>query len=492
MSLRILFVSSEAVPYAKSGGLGEAVSALAWTLARKGHEVKILIPRYYFINPFKLEMVKGVVPGPEQRSAWLYTPGQRGAEDEPAPQFLFLDFEDYFGRDGIYGIREDPEFGDNPARFAFLSRSAVLLGEAIEWYPDVIHIHDWPASLVPLYRDLLEPPQRFAVVLSVHNGGYQGEFDAGWVDSLRIPRIQAERHGLYHYDRINFLKSAVVSSDAVTTVSPTYAAELEAEETGGGLAPLYRARREDFTGVINGIDYSMWDPSKDPHLPVHFDESTLDRKEELKGSLQAELGLAVDRRPALIGMVTRLAGQKGIRELFEDGYGCIEQILEQLPLQFAILASGEPWCETAIRMLSEQYANFRAVVGFDDGLAHRMEAGSDFFLMPSKYEPCGLNQMYSLRYGTVPIVTRTGGLADTVEQIDRSSDTGTGFFIPYATPWDIFTTVNEAVSLYQNDKAALKRARARGMKKRFTWDSSADKYIQVYRSALRKRERTAG
>ena len=283
---------------------------------------------------------------------------------------------------------------------------------------------------------------------------------------------------------INLLQSALSCADMITTVSPTYANEMQSMEGGFGLDGLLRVRSDCVKGVLNGCDLDTWNPKKDKLLPANFDSKNLANKAICKEELQKRMGLPVKKDVPLIGIVTRLADQKGIAEVFAPSYGCIYNICEKMDVQFAILGSGEKWCEDEIKTLQSKLPNLKAYIGYDESLSHLIEAGSDFFLMPSRYEPCGLNQMYSMLYGTLPIVRRTGGLADTVEQYNEFSGEGTGFLFDSLTPGAVYDTVGWAVYAYYNKKDHIKKMQVKGMTKDFSWDKSADGYLSIYSEAL--------
>jgi len=478
-------VSSEATPFAKSGGLSDAVSALSRALARAGHDVRILLPRYYSIDRSSLRKLKdpiGIPVGSTEHWGAVY---ESVLPASTVPVY-FLDHELFFGRDGIYGTKAEPDFADNPDRFAFLSRGAFQLCRYLGWIPDIIHTHDWPSSLVAAYLAYFEAESEFALtasVLTIHNLGYQGNYPKERFTALGLPWEAFYGAGIEQYDRINLLKSGIASADALTTVSPTYAREIQTPELGVGLDGLLRHRSADLVGILNGVDVDDWDPAKDPLIPAHFSNLDLSGKAECKKALQAAFGLEASPAKPLIGMVSRLTDQKGIGELFGPLYGAAYRICAEMDLQFVVLGSGERWCEEELRSLASRLPNFRVRIGYDDKLAHLIEAGSDFFMMPSRYEPCGLNQMYSLRYGTLPIVRRTGGLADTVENYNEHAGTGTGFMFDQLTPSSIFDTTGWAVWAYYNRPAHVEAMRKRAMERVFSWDRSAGEYVKLFERA---------
>jgi starch synthase len=485
--MKILMVSAEAVPFAKTGGLADAVSAMAIALSRLGHDVRIVLPRYYRIDRRKLTHVPGPLGiGAGQSEAWagLYKTEMPGC---PEVTVYFIDHEQAFGRDGIYGTKSETDFHDNPYRFALLCHGAFQICRKFGWYPDIMHAHDWSAGLIPVVlRHIVRngPFENTAGVLTIHNLGYQGQYSKESFSALGIDWGLYYGAGLEHNGGINLLQGGISSADMITTVSPTYAREIQTIEGGFGMDGLLRVRSDVVRGILNGADLKEWSPKTDKLIPANFDEKTLSNKAVCKAELQRKMGLAVKPDVPVIGIITRLVDQKGIAEVFAPSYGCMYRMCTQLDVQFAVLGSGEKWCEDEIRILQSKLPNMRAFIGYDESLSHLIEAGSDFFLMPSRYEPCGLNQMYSLLYGTLPIVRRTGGLADTVENYNEHTGEGTGFIFDSLTPDAVFNTTGWAVYAYYNKKDHIQKMQERGMKKDFTWKHSAEAYVKVYKEAL--------
>jgi starch synthase len=489
--MKILMVSSEATPFAKAGGLGDAVAALSRALSRRGHEVRIVMPRYYGIDRSKLERQQGALSvelgagagGPAvEEVAGLYKTYLPGS----AAEVWLLDHEGFYGRDGIYGSKAEPDFPDNPRRFAFLCRAAFQLCRRWLWYPDLLHAHDWPSALAPVFLAGGEgtgPLAKTASVLSIHNLGYQGVYPKESFESFLLPWDQFYGAGFEFYDKVNLLKAGLSKADCLTTVSPTYAREIQTPDSGFGLDGLLRHRSEDLVGILNGVDLDEWDPEADLRIPARYSASKMEGKAVCKAALQKEFGLEADPGRPLVGMVARLTDQKGVGELFGPLYGSAFKICSDMALQVAVVGSGEKWCEDELRSLSARLPNFKARIGFDERLAHLVEAGSDFFLMPSRYEPCGLNQMYSLRYGTLPIVHRTGGLADTVENYNQDTGAGTGFSFDQLTPRAIYDTVGWAVWAWYNRREHIDAMRGRAMERRFSWDRAAAEYEKLYARA---------
>jgi starch synthase len=490
--MKILMVSSEAAPFAKAGGLGDAVAALSRALSRAGHDVRIVLPRYYCVDRSKLEVVEGPLGvrmgrrsrgGEGEEWAGLYKSYLPGSTVE----VYFLDHERFYGRDGLYGSKSEPDFADNPERFAFLCRAALQLCRKLGWIPDILHAHDWPAALAPVFLRYEEASSEFAKtvsVFSIHNLGYQGQYPKESFAAFRLPWELFHGAGFEFYDKVNILKAGLQAADCLVTVSPSYAREIQTPDSGFGLDGLLRHRSADLVGILNGVDLDEWDPETDLRIPARYSPSKMAGKDVCKAKLQKEFGLKVDPSLPVVGMVTRLTDQKGVGELFGPLYGSAYKICNDMAMQFVVVGSGDRWCEEELRSLSGRLPNFKAKVGFDENLAHLVEAGSDFFLMPSRYEPCGLNQMYSLRYGTLPIVHRTGGLSDTVENYNQDTGVGTGFTFDSLTPRAIYDTVGWAVWAWYNRREHIVAMRSRAMDRRFSWDRSAAEYAKLYERAI--------
>lgn len=488
IKMKIMMVSAEAVPFAKTGGLADAVSALAGNLSLMGHEVKIVMPRYYKIDRKKLTPLEGplgVPVGQGQEWTEVYTAKLPGF---PKVDVYFLDHENCYGRDGVYGTKAEPDFFDNPYRFSLLAHGAFQVCNKLQWFPDIVHAHDWSAGLVPVLLKHVcrwQPAfSRTASVYTIHNMGYQGVYGKEKFADLGIDWSLYYGAGFERNGAINFLQAGISSADMVTTVSPTYAHEIQTPEGGFGLDGLLRVRSDVVRGIVNGVDVETWNPSKDAYVDDHFSAGDLSGKAKCKEELQRAFGLPVDPNVPVVGMVGRLVSQKGIAEVFAPTYGSIYSICRDMNVQFVILGSGERWCEDEINNLQSKLPNLRAKIGYSEKLSHLVEAGSDFFLMPSAYEPCGLNQMYSELYGTLPIVRRTGGLADTVQNYNEQTGDGTGFMFDSLTPSAIYNTVGWAVWAFYNRKDHIAKMQKRAMTQDFTWKASCDRYVEVYNEAL--------
>ena len=486
--MRILMVTAEAVPFAKTGGLADMVSALSIALAKLGHEVKIVLPRYYKIDRKKLTPLEGPLAinrlGGEDWTE-IYSAELPGVKNLT---YYFIDHERNYGRDGVYGTKSEPDFWDNPSRFSMLGHGAFQICRKLGWYPDIVHAHDWSASVANvLVKHVLRWQPEFsgtASVFTIHNLGYQGQYSKLAFPALCLDWGLYYGAGFEHNGGINFLQAGLTTADMITTVSPTYANEVCTYEGGFGLDGLLRVRRDVLRGILNGVDTDVWNPATDKLLPANYSSKDIAGKARCKAELQRRMGLEVSPDVPVIGIITRLADQKGIGDLFGPTYGSMWDICAQMRVQVAILGSGERWCEDEIRSLQSQLPNLRAVIGYDENLSHLIEAGSDFFLMPSKYEPCGLNQMYSLIYGTLPIVHRTGGLADTVQNYNEATGDGDGFLFDLMTPRAIFDTVGWAVYAWYNKKDHIARMRRFGMEQDFGWEKAARSYLEVYKEAL--------
>jgi starch synthase len=482
---KILMISSEAVPYAKTGGLADMVSALSLNLKEKGHDVRILIPRYYDIEKDKLTKMEsplGIPTGTGEKWTAVYTDKLK----QKVPVY-FIDHDGLFGRAGIYGPNGSESFPDNAERFNLLCRGSFQLCRMLNWFPDIMHCHDWSAGLIPLYLNTIEFNHEFrntASVFTIHNIGYQGIFEQH--ESIHIGLH--EQASMIHNGYLNFLKCALDQSHIITTVSPTYAKEIQGQAFGEGLEMLLDYRKFDLFGILNGVDYSEWNPETDKFIePLNYSSEKIENKALIKEKLQKIANLEINPQKPLIGIVSRLAEQKGFKELCEPFYGCLASLCRYIDLQFVILGTGEKWCETELENMDKTLPNLTAWTQFDNEKAHLIEAGADFFLMPSKYEPCGLNQLYSLKYGTLPIVRKTGGLADTVENYDESTGNGTGFCFNDLTPEAIYNVVGWAVWAWYNKPEDIRKMQIRAMKKDFSWTNSIVEYEEIYAKALKKR-----
>jgi len=426
-ALRVLFVASECAPYAKCGGLGDVVASLPKALHRLGVDVRIIIPLYDTIDRGKWGLVQEPsclvkAGGGEVNGCGVW----RGTADGDVP-IWFIEHDRFFARGGIYDDH-GVEFGDNAFRFGLLCMAAAQMCRDREWIPDVMHVHDWPTAVLPVmmdtWRKVGAPLGHAGSVLTIHNQSYQGYSHASALNYLGLGPEYFTPETLESYGKINLLKGGMVFADAITTVSPTYAKEVLVEPGGTGLATTLQKRGADFEGILNGADYSVWNPETDRVIPATYGANSLIGKGLCKQELQSQMGLEADASIPLFGMVCRLTEQKGTGLMRE----VLPQALEQMNMQLVLLGSGEPQDEQFFRELAQAFPGRVGVeIGYSDELSHRIEAGADFFLMPSLFEPCGLSQLYALRYGTLPVVHATGGLEDTVEQYNEDDGMGTGF-----------------------------------------------------------------
>ncbi len=490
--LRIVMVASEAVPFVKTGGLADVVGALPQALSALGHDVRVVLPKYGAIDtpahPLRpLIQPLGVWMGDTEEWCAVYTTETQG----DVPIYL-IESDKYFARPGLYHDDALNDYLDNPRRFAFLTRAALQLCRDLPFAPHIIHAHDWQTALAPAYlkiwhwNDAVLGPA--ASVLTIHNIGYQGVYPADHYPYLGLQWGNFTSGKLEDHGRINFLKGGIHYADLVTTVSPTYAQETRTPEYAHGLAPYLNDRRDDYLGILNGVDYSAWDPETDPLIPATYTRRDLRGKAICKEALQRRLGLDVDPTLPIVGVVSRFAHQKGLDVLA----AAIEPVLADMVVQFAILGSGDPDLETFYARLAQRYPGRVGVhIGYDNGLAHWIEAGADFFAMPSRYEPCGLNQIYSLRYGTLPIVRNTGGLADTVTQYDERTGSGTGFKFDALAPQAVHGTIGWAVSTWYDRPHHIAKMRRKAMTLDFSWQKSAHAYVEAYTQAITNKQRSA-
>ncbi len=464
-------VASESTPYASSGGLAEVVGALPSALRRLGHEVAVLIPRYRKVGSTPSRRIWDWLPVPVGGVVYdtsLYAP-------EDGSSFYFLDHPPLFDRDDLYG-GPSGDYPDNDIRFAVLSQAAIEVARRV-FPPDIIHCHDWQTGLVPAFLkiNLAGDPTFFGIrtLFTIHNLGYQGIFPRSAMQRIGLSRDAYRPDRIEFWGEISFLKAGLVYADALNTVSPRHAEEIQTPEYGFGMDGVLRKRSAALTGILNGIDYGRWNPETDPHIAAKYSARKLDGKRLCKRELLREFGLpeAAMNRP-LIGIVSRFTNQKGADLIAE-----IAAALFREDVYLVALGSGDRQYEALFTRLAEDNPDRAAVrIGFDDPLAHRIEAGADMFLMPSRYEPCGLNQVYSLRYGTVPIVRATGGLDDTIDE-------GTGFKFREYSGEALLNAIRAACIIYRKRTAWTAMMRL-GMAREFSWEASAAKYSQVYERLL--------
>jgi starch synthase len=482
--LKVLFVASECAPFAKTGGLGDVVGALPKALHTRGVDVRVVLPLYAGVAWDQFERLDGVLSVP--LGGWSAHGAVRmGRLPGSAVPVYFLEHRGYFDRPHLYGSAE-AGYVDNIERFAFLSRGALVLANALGFTPDVVHAHDWQAALVPVYVNTVcwgTPLHGAATVFTIHNLQYQG---VAGPEALGVTGLGPEHFNsseFEHFGTFNAMKAALHHATLVTTVSPTYADEIRTPEHGFGLDGVLRGRGGGLWGVLNGIDTDEWDPATDPHLPAHYDSDDLTGKRACKRALQQEAGLPERDEVPVFGLVSRLVRQKGLDVLCAT----LDRVLD-LDLQLVVLGTGDVALEACLAKAaarrSGQLCFWRE---FNNGRAHRIEAGCDVFLMPSRFEPCGLNQMYSLRYGSLPLVRATGGLADTVVNYQEATGEGTGFVLRELTPGSLFDTVGWAADTWYRRPAHIVAMRKAGMAQDLSWDRSARAYVQAYEQAVRWR-----
>lgn len=483
--MKIAMISSECVPFAKSGGLADVVGALPAALKALGHEVIVVMPKYASIDaakhglePFLAPM--GVWMGNTEEWCAVYTTQMEGE----IPVF-FIEFDRYFGRPGLYHDAEFNDYLDNARRFGFLTRAALQLCRDMRFSPDIVHAHDWQTAPASAYLKVWHWDDPVlggaASVLTIHNIGYQGVYDARDYDYLGLQWDNFTSDKFEAHGEINFLKGGIYYADLVNTVSPTYADETRTPEYAHGMAPYLNNKGENYIGILNGVDYSQWSPDVDTLIPAQYSREDRSGKAACKRALQRRLHLHVDPNVPLIGVVSRMAHQKGLDLLAN----AIEAIISDMHVQFAVLGSGDKTLESFYGALPSRYpGRVGCHIGYSNELAHWIEAGSDFFIMPSRYEPCGLNQIYSLKYGTLPIVRATGGLDDTVEQYVETTGGGTGFKFWDLSAHGIYYTTGWAVSTYHDRPAHIEQMIDRAMAQRFTWTDSAKGYEKAYQKAL--------
>ena len=488
---KILFVTSEVVPFIKTGGLADVSAALPQSLAEMGHEVRIVVPKYGAVDDRKYKIHEVVrlkdltVKIGEKEVVFslksCFLPGQR-----VRVQIYFLDNQEYFGsRNSLY---TDPmtgkDYKDNDERFTLLNLSVFELIQKLGWNPDLIHCNDWECGLIPAYLKTHykndELFSSFKTLFTIHNLAYQGIFAPAAFNKTGLPEQLNSEKGILHDGKVNFMKSGLMHADVINTVSETYAQEIRTDkELGAGLKDILSKRKNDLYGIINGIDTKVWNPEKDKHISKKYTIKNIDGKKVNKKALVERFKLEYKEDVPVFGLISRLYDSKGLdllEKVFDD--------FMKLDVQMILLGTGDPKLHSFFEKMNKKYDDkFAAYLGFNDDLAHLIEGGADIFLMPSKYEPCGLNQMYSLKYGTIPIVHKTGGLADTVVNYDEKTSEGNGFVFDKYNSKEFLKEIKRAVNMFQDKDAWLKIMKT-GMKSDFSWDSSAKKYIDLYKKIM--------
>lgn len=488
--LKILIASSEIFPFAKTGGLADVSGFLPGVIAGLGHEVKTIMPRYDSIPNELLSAAR------HDKSLNIKLDGithrldlYRQTDMVTLSEQLFIANDHFFGRAGIY---QDPatqkDYPDNDERFLFFCRGILESLKCIDWQPDIIHANDWQTALLPSFLATSEADDDFyadtATLFTIHNLAYQGLFPAKTFTKLNLAEELFSPTGPFEfYKKTNYLKSAIWYADIINTVSDRYAQEIQSDpEYGCGLEGVLKSRSKDLHGIVNGVDYDEWSPEKDKYIPFKYSRLQLSGKRNNKVELVNRVGLPMRDHVPLIGIISRLADQKGF-DLIEEA---ADELLS-LDLQLVILGTGDKKYHTLLKQLQTKYPDkCAAILNYDNDLAHLIEAGADMFLMPSRYEPCGLNQLYSLKYGTVPIVRKTGGLADTIEDFDPVTKEGTGFVFEKYDADEMIAAIKRALAIFPKKRIWRTIAKA-GMKKDFSWNRSAQKYINLYNLARAKK-----
>ncbi|MBI3951296.1 MAG: glycogen synthase GlgA [Acidobacteria bacterium] len=474
-NLRVSFAASEVTPYAKTGGLADVGGALPKALAKLGVDIRVILPRYRSVSTGEPLFTDLAVPfdfGVKRASVYR--------EWKDGVPIYFIDAPEYFDREEIYGP-PGGEYGDNAERFAFFSRAVLELIKRVGPPPHVVHCHDWQTGLIPLYLQTAYAGDpyvaRTATLFTIHNLAYQGLFDPALLPKFGFGlEVYRSEGGIEFYGLASAMKAGIIAGTAISTVSPKYAQEIQTPEYGYKLDGLLRARRNDLIGILNGVDYDLWNPETDPYIAKNYGPGHLDGKVECKIDLLRRFGLPEDIHRPIVGSISRLVHQKG--------FDLMQQAAERMlstNCTLILLGSGEPELESFFQWLSDAFPERVGFYrGFNNELAHQIEAGADLFLMPSRYEPCGLNQMYSLKYGTLPLVRSTGGLDDSVTDVDRLTRTGNGFKFYEYDAGRMLEKFYEALLVYE-DKELWRTLMLNAMHADFSWDRSAREYINVYR-----------
>ncbi len=487
-ALNICYVSSELYPYAKTGGLADVSSSLPLAIKEKGHDIRLMVPKYKAISERKYTIREVIrlksIPVKNEFIEYEFSAKTAFLLDSKVHVY-FLENDELFNRTGLYvDPKSGLDYSDNLLRFSFFARSILETLKALHWTPDVIHCNDWQTALIPillkfdpLYEEIFAKTK---TILTIHNLAYQGIFSMKDKEVLSLPDELFEKDGLLEwYGKINLLKGAILAADFLTTVSPTYAKEIsENHEYGYGLETILSNRKKELKGILNGVDYSIWNPEVDSRIAVRYNKDLLHLKKDNKKMLCRYCDFEFIPDEPIIGMVTRMDNQKGF-DILEK----IFKVLMEKNLKFVLLSSGDNKIEARFIKLSKKYKKkFFFENRLNDQLAHLIESGADIFLMPSKFEPCGLNQIYSLKYGTLPLVRKTGGLADTVIDVDEFPKSGTGFVFKEYSDKELLKKLEKVLDVFENDKTTWKKWQVNAMEQDYSWDASAQEYLSLYQN----------
>jgi len=486
-SLRVLFATPEAVPFAKTGGLADVAGALPKFLKPLGCDITVVMPYYRMVKEAGLSLQPLGEELPVSMGDGILTADiYQGRMDQDIPIY-FIGRDEFFDREYLYSTPKGDYF-DNAERFIFFSKAVLALSQQIEFSPEIIHHHEWQTGLIPGYLKSIYRSDPFfsrsAAVFTIHNIAYQGLFKKEKFSLTGLPPEMYNPEGIEFWERINFMKAGIVYADAINTVSRKYSEEIQTAEYGYGLEGILRKRRQDVFGILNGVDYQDWDPSRDPHLVAHYDLNDISGKRECKRDLLKEFHLppSLETLPVL-GVISRLADQKGFDLLAE----MIDELFT-LEVGFVLLGTGEQKYHDLFNQVARKYPQKAGIrIAYDDRLAHKIEAGADLFLMPSKYEPCGLNQIYSLKYGTIPVVRATGGLDDTIVNYDPATGRGNGFKFARYDAAGFLGRIKAAIGFYYQPEHWRQLLR-NAMSADFSWQRSAEAYLDLYQKALEKKK----
>ncbi len=475
-AMKLLFAATECAPFFKTGGLGDVLGALPKELAKQGHEVRVVLPYFVQQMPEKFKEQLEDVTNFTVKVGWrnVYCGIKQLNKDQVT--YYFIDNLYYFDRESLYGFEDEAE------RFAFFQLAAIEMLEKIDYIPEIFHVNDWQTAVIPvLLKDKYHWINKFEqirTVLTIHNLMFQGVYDQVVLDDLfGIGYNAFHEQGLKYYNDVSFLKGGIYYSDLVTTVSPTYAQEIQTPEFGMGLEEDLQRISGKLVGLLNGIDYDTYNPEEDETIPATFSSKDLTGKAIDKAALQEQVGLPVDDKMALIGVVTRLDEQKGIQLIIDS----LDELMTYREVQIVLLGTGKPYFEEAFRYFTEKYPDqFKGIIDFDVKLAQLIYAGCDMFLMPSEFEPCGLSQMNSMRYGTLPIVHEVGGLADTVIPYHHVTGEGTGFSFYDFDVYTMMNTIDHALTIFYDYPKQWQNLIQQAMEKDYSWESAAEAYIEQY------------